>query len=1219
MRSRVGLRTTLTAVAALAAAVLVTPAGVASAASTPTAETAPSSTGQPLSGLGTTYAAGTYIVTLKNNPAATYAGGISGYAATKPTKGRQLNASSTATKKYTALLKTTQQRVADAAGIDTIYNYTSVYNGFSARLSAKQATALAANSNVVGLTPQKMLTLQSETSDQFLKISTAGGLWDQVGGSTNAGKGVVVGVIDSGIAPENPSFAGSPLGTTASDSTPWLDGNVIRFTKGDGAVFSSTEVGLKEQWNNADYSTKLIGAKYFVDGFGEENIGTATGNGEYLSPRGGSSHGSHTASTAAGNSGVTAATEDGVYTNTITGVAPEAKIAAYKVCWTGKYNSPAARDDYCAEADILAGIDAAVTDGVDVINYSIGGGAATTVYDPIQKAYFNAATAGVFVSAAGGNAGPEPSTLDNASPWITTVAASTITTPEATAVLGNGKQYPGISAFSNADPATPLGGPLVLGNSISKSTTKAGLKAAQYCSTSSLKAGSAAGKIVVCDRGIVDFAVKQKTVLAAGAIGLIIANTSGERGVLGISIPTLFISEDNRTAVRKYASTAGATVTFANGNTTAEKIPTPQVALFSSRGPVLAAGSDVLKPDVSAPGVDILAAGANSDSGSPTFEIMSGTSMATPHVAGLAAVYLGEHPTASPAEIKSALSTTATDTLTAQDAVNVDPFEQGAGEVAPTSYLNPGLVYLSTSSDWTNYLIGTGDVDSDEPGIDPSDLNLPSIAIGALADTQTVTRTVTAKTAGTYTAKATVSGVTATVSPAQLTFTEAGQTQSFTVTFKRTTATAGKYATGHLTWTGDTGLTVRIPIAVQPTLLATVSTLTASGTGGTLAVPYTKGGTASFAVAASGFTKGTAQSGTATTTGDPNNDYKLFRYSVKKNLAFVRFELAPVAAATTTDIDIFAFWSATKAGPFRQVAASTGSSATESIDIAKPKNGYYVLEVDYAKAPSSGTPYTATSYFVPKTGGSGNLVASATTLTGAIGVPSDVTLRLGGLAAHTKYIGAVTYTDRLHSYNVIAPTRITLTTGDPLAPVSVKAPAVSGAVEVGKTVKAAVGSWDAAVSALSFGYQWYLDDAPLEGQTSSSHKITISELGHTLSVRVTGALKGGPSSEPVASAAKTVIGSSTTTSKLAKSTIKSTSKGVFTVTVKTNPAGGAVGTVKVTYGSKSTTVSLTAAKNGVLKVTLPKLKKGTYKVSAKFSGNATVGASSVASKKLVVK
>ena len=607
------------------------------------------------------YPAGTYIVTLKDEPAATYTGGISGYSATKPVNGRQLNSKAAEVKKYTELLTERQDTLVAEVGVDPLYNYSVAYNGFSANLSSEEAARLAGSSNVASIVPSEILHTQAESSTDFLKISTPGGLWDAIGGSGEAGKGVVVGVLDTGIAPENPSFAGDPLGTSPSTTKPYLSGNAVNFVKNDGATFTSTRV-TGEQWNNDDYSTKIVGAKYYIEGWADTPLGDIE-TGEYISPRDGDSHGSHTASTAAGNANIPADAA-GQDFGLISGVAPAAKISSYKVCWSGP-DPDVTTDDGCTTPDIVAAIEQAVKDGVDVINYSIGGGAAQTVYSPTDRAFLNAASAGIFVAASAGNSGPDASTLDNASPWVTTVAATTIPSYEATVVLGNGAEYAGASITVDRTPDAPqLTGELVLASAIPAAGVSA--EDANLCLPGSLDPALATGKIVVCERGNNARVDKSLTVSDAGGIGSVLLNVEpGDVVTDAHVIPTIHLDAPYRDAVRAYAATAGATATFVNDNITDSPTPVPQLAGFSSRGPVQAAGSDVLKPDIAAPGVSILAAAANAEGGDPAFEFLSGTSMAAPHVAGLAALYLGEKPLATPAEIKSALSTTATDTVDA--------------------------------------------------------------------------------------------------------------------------------------------------------------------------------------------------------------------------------------------------------------------------------------------------------------------------------------------------------------------------------------------------------------------------------------------------------------------------------------------------------------------------------------------------------------------------
>src|SRR5690349_10420025 len=271
--------------------------------------------------------AGRYIVLLDEAPVATYDGGEPGLAPTKPDEGEKLDASSKEAKKYSNFLQSRQKDVAADAGVTPDGNLTITLNAFTANLTAGQAAKLAGAKGVQSVVPDEILHPDAVPSTEFLGLEGDNGVWNAVGGIDAAGAGTVVGVVDTGIAPENPSFAGEPLGTTAG-AEPYLVDNTVTFTKADGGVFKSARV-TGEQWNADDYSTKLIGAKYFSAG------AAATGydfSSDHLSPRDADGHGSHTASTAAGNHGVDAQVE-GIDFGQISGVAPAAKVAAYKACF----------------------------------------------------------------------------------------------------------------------------------------------------------------------------------------------------------------------------------------------------------------------------------------------------------------------------------------------------------------------------------------------------------------------------------------------------------------------------------------------------------------------------------------------------------------------------------------------------------------------------------------------------------------------------------------------------------------------------------------------------------------------------------------------------------------------------------------------------------------------------------------------------------------------
>ncbi|MGW3498652.1 S8 family serine peptidase [Streptomyces sp. NPDC001020] len=774
-----------------------------------------------------------YIVTLADAPVAFYKGGVDGLAATAPSQRGKVDASTTAAHRYRSYLEDRQSKVAASVGAKVRGRYTVVTDGFTANLTAVQAARLSRQPGVLRVSPDgwNKVTDDSRSTD-LMGLSGPRGVWSALGGTEKSGKGVVVGVIDTGIWPESASFAAPALGTglpTAKDPyRPYRKGDTIKMEKADGTTFTGVcQTG--EEFTAAACNTKLVGARYFGDGW--LAIVPPEQRDDYVSPRDGEGHGTHTASTAAGDANVRV-TVDGTDFGKISGVAPGAVVAAYKALWTGKNG----RSSGGTDSDIVAAIDQAVADGVDVINYSAGASEESPLDAPVQQAFRAAAQAGVFVSTAAGNNGPTTSWIDNTAPWTTTVAASTMALAEATVKLGDGRTFVGASVTVNATL-----GPKPLVRATDVKTAAATQSAAALCKDATLDPAKAAGKVVVCDRGDNSRVSKSAEVARAGGVGMVLVNTGNQDTDGDIhKLPTVHLNVPAATTVRDYAATPGATVSLEPGGSTGT--PYPQIAPFSSRGPSEVNKGALIKPDLAAPGVGVLAAVAPASNLGHDFDFMTGTSMATPQVAGLAALYLGVHPNWSPMAVKSALMTTAVDTKTASGGTNTDPYAQGSGEVDPAAMLNPGLVYDSSNSDWLAYEEGLGvDTGTGTTAIEPSDLNYPSISVDRLLGSRTITRTLTAARPGVYRASVKLPGFESEVKPSTLHFTRAGQTAKVSIRLTRTTAVSEVPVTGYLTWSGSGHVAVRSPIAVTPLSLLAPGRVTGSGSAGSVSYTVTPG------------------------------------------------------------------------------------------------------------------------------------------------------------------------------------------------------------------------------------------------------------------------------------------------------------------------------------------------------------------------------------------
>jgi subtilisin family serine protease len=947
---------------------------------------------------------GVYVVQMREAPAVAYKGGVAGYKATAPKAGQKIDPLNADVTRYVGYLKArhdaTLSKVSKGA---KLYSYAFTFNGFAAKMTAAEAAAMEKQDGVLSVEADEALKVDTSSTPQFLGLTDPNGLWNQLGGPTGgknangAGEGMVIGMIDTGIWPENPSFADRDAnGKLVYQQIPGWHGKCESNGTTDGS------------WNANLCNEKVIAAQHFNAGWGGDAGVKAALPWEFLSPRDYTGHGSHTSSTAGGNNNVQP-TGPAAGLGPISGMAPRARIAMYKVCW--ETLDPNAGG--CFTSDSVAAIDQAVADGVDVINFSISG-TLNNFLSAVEVAFFNAAGSGVFVAASAGNSGPTTSTVAHPSVWATTVAASNHDRNGAGSVtLGNNATYNGASF------AAALGSTQII-DSVNAGLAGADPLKVELCfsaadnviagvPTAVLDPAKVAGKIVLCKRGTNALVNKSGAVSAAGGVGTVLYNDplgSTTTNALVHAVPTVHILAADGLAVKSYIASQGAAATASIAQATIlHNVPAPVTASFSSRGPSLAAGGDILKPDVIAPGVDILAAVAPPNNAGLDFTLYQGTSMSSPHVAGIAALLKQLHPTWSPMMIKSALMTTATDVL---DGPNTNPtviFRQGAGHIKPNNAADPGLVFNSGVNDWLALLCGnTTGVDAGTCAalagagysFDASDMNTASIAIGDLGGVQTVKRTVTnvGNTAATYTSAVTgMTGITTVVTPSSLTL-NPGQSATFTVGFTRTTATIGSYTGGQLTWTGA-GHTVRIPMVVRPVALG--APVQVSGTGAPINYNVKFGFSGPFGATPRGMVPATTTPGSVAT-----NASMSFPINIPAGTTYARFSLFD-EPGVSNDLDLELYDSTNTL-----IATSGGPTAAEEINRINPAAGAYTVKVVGFATQNPVANFTLYNWLLGSTSAGNMAVAApATATTGANGA---ITLTFSALNPATKYLGSVAYT-----------------------------------------------------------------------------------------------------------------------------------------------------------------------------------------------------------------
>ncbi|CAH8388466.1 unnamed protein product [Eruca vesicaria subsp. sativa] len=685
-----------------------------------------------------------------------------------------------------------------------IYSYQHGFSGFAALLTSSQAKKLSDHPDVIHVLPNRILKLKTTRTWDHLGLSPIPTSFSSSSvkcllHDTNMGSEAIIGVMDTGIWPESKVLNDQGLGPIPKR---W------RGKCESGEKFNAT----------IHCNKKLIGAKYYLNGLLAERGGkfkTST-VGEFKSNRDAIGHGTHTA-TIAGGSLVPNVSFYGLARGTVRGGAPRARIASYKVCWNTMQKDGTGPDGSCSTADMLKAYDDAIHDGVDVLSVSISGDLPEdTEVDKLDfVGAFHAMAKGIPVVAAASNEGPKAQTVANAAPWLLTVAATTLDRSFPTKItLGNKQTLYGESLFTGPEISTGL----------------------VYWDSESDDNVDVKGKIVL----IFDITYK---LAKKGVAGVICAQHPDDILDQCDAFPCIYADYTIGTDILQYIrTTRSPTVRIGAATTLTGSPATTKVAAFSSRGPNSVSPA-ILKPDIAAPGVSILAALSplNPDA-HDGFGLVSGTSMSTPVVSGIIALLKSLHPTWSPAAFRSALVTTAWRTSPSGEPIFAegsskklaDPFDYGGGLVNPEKAADPGLVYDMGIQDYINYMCSKGYNDSSIsriigkktkcPTPKPSilDMNLPSITIPNLEKEVTLTRSVTNVGPIKSVYKAVIEsplGITLTVNPTTLVFSsEDKKVLSYTVKAKTSHKVSTGYLFGSLTWT-DGVHDVKIPVSVQTRIM----------------------------------------------------------------------------------------------------------------------------------------------------------------------------------------------------------------------------------------------------------------------------------------------------------------------------------------------------------------------------------------------------------------
>lgn len=991
----------------------------------------------------------TYIVQLETPAAAAFHAANIGSAA-KATPGRphaRFDKTNAAIQSYAARLAEEQDRVLASAGADAqlIYRYQYGLNGFAARMHPSQAHKLENLPGVLNVWEDEIRPLATRFSLDFL------GLFDNDRGLRSNGfdgEGVIIGVIDSGIYPQHPALSDTREADRPSlCQSDWAENSLLgkwlchRYEKMEDVLLFEPP----EDWNGVCQSgeafedtlcnNKLIGARYFIDG--AQSTGPID-DGEIVSARDVDGHGTHTATIAAGNR--VRASIFNAFMGRIEGVAPRARVAVYKACWL----RPGDQRASCNTSDLANAIDAAVADGVDIINYSVGS-SLNRITAPDDIALMAAAKAGVLTVVAAGNEGPNLGTIGSPAggPWVVTAAASTrdgdasfeavrIESPPDLAGLYAMKEANFTPALLDRGPIT---GDLVLADDDDDTLDDGSIGTTSDACQLPVNSADLSGNVALIQRGGCNFDIKIQNAADAGAVAAVIYNIAGDpivmNGTAGLSdIPAVMIGQaDGNLILAEIDAGSAIAIRLEAGLVLTESDTGNIMAQFSARGPGPA--PDILKPDLTAPGVNILA-GYSPETANATagefFAYLSGTSMSTPHVSGIAALLLEAHPDWTPAMLKSAMMTTAHQGLTRSDEEPATPFGYGAGHVVPNDAIDPGLVYTLTDDEYDAFACGTASpavsVDRcDELAVagysfEAADMNLPSVAVSRLANRRTITRRVT--NPGLESESFTVevvppSGIGVAVTPPAITV-PPGADATFEITLSYESGPLDLWRFGSVAWT-NSERTVYSPVAVRPISITAPAQVTDFGASGSLEFPVEFGYTGSYWPGVHGLRLPLVINGfvdndpTKTFTFRDGNGVSIHLIDVPADEAYLRFALFDTLTDGDDDLDLYIYYCADLVNCVK-IGESGEATSQEEFNVLMPPGGRYAVlvhgfETDQL-AGGPGSNYQLLAWSFGLIDDQGNMTASGPAFVNA-GTTETISVDWTGLLSDTIYLGGISH------------------------------------------------------------------------------------------------------------------------------------------------------------------------------------------------------------------